>query len=119
MMAADHGHAMETAPKPPAWFDQLAATSTPEDVARVAREFVARWTPEELAQLPRSCRPGNLKFPEEVVDYAFTLVRAHVDGQSANEAITRMATFFAEASWRVAAAMSAREAEEAHNDGTY
>jgi hypothetical protein len=110
---------MDTASNRPGWFDQLAATSTPEDVARVARDFVATWTPQELAQLPRSCRPGSLKFPEEVVDYAFTLVRTHVDGQSENAAISRMATFFAEASWRVAAAMSAREAEEAHNDRAY
>jgi hypothetical protein len=110
---------MEIAPNRSGWFDQLAETTTPEDVARVARDFLATWTPQEIAQLPRSCRPGSLKFPEEVVDYAFTLVRANVDEQSENAAITRMATFFAEASWRVAAAMSSREAEEAHNDRAY
>lgn len=110
---------MESVPKSNSWSDQLASTTTAEDVARVAQDFIATWTPEELATLPSALQPPKMKFPEQVVDYAFTLVRAHVDGQSANDALTRMATFFAEASWRVAAAMSAREAEEAHNDGVY
>ena len=110
---------MESVPQHHAWFDQLAATTSPEDVANVARDFIATWTPGEIAALPRALQPGSMKFPEEVVDYAFTLVRAHVDGGSPNDALTRMATFFSEASWRVAAAMSAREAEEAHNDRVY
>jgi hypothetical protein len=110
---------MEIVPKHHGWFDQLAATTTPEEVVHIARDFVATWTPAEIAALPRALRPGSMKYPEEVVDYAFNLVRAHVDGHTANDAITRMATFFAEASWRVAAAMSAREAEDAHNDRVY
>lgn len=110
---------MEPVPRHHGWFDQLAATTTPEEVARIARDFLATWTPAEIGSLPRALQPGSMKFPEEVVDYAFTLVRAHVDGQTANESMQRMATFFAEASWRVAAAMNARETEEAHNDRAY
>ena len=60
-----------------------------------------------------------MKFPEEVVDYAFMLVRAHVDGTQPDTLLTRMARFFSEASRCVAAAMSAREAEEANNDRAY
>ena len=107
-------------PKSHPWFDQLASAGNPEEVVRVAREYLATWTPEELARLPQSCRPPrNLKFPEEVVDYAFSLVKAHVDDASQNESITAMANFFAEASWRVAAAMSALEAADADNDRAY
>jgi hypothetical protein len=110
---------MESVPRHNSWFDQLAEASSPEDVVRVAQDFIATWTPAEIATLPRALRPGSMKFPEEVVDYAFTLVRADVDSGSRNELVTRMAAFFAEASWRVAAAMSAHESEEAHNDGAY
>jgi len=109
----------DAVPKSLVWFDQLASAVTPDEVARIARDFVATWTPQEIADLPRNLRPGSLKFPEEVVDYAFTLVRAHVDGKTDNDSVTRMATFFSEASWRVAAAMSAREAQEADNDRVF
>src|SRR5690349_3807175 len=101
-------------PKTHLWFDLLAAAGTPEEVVRVARDFLATWTPEEIARLPADCRPPRtLRFAEEVVDYAFSLVKAHVDDASQNEVITRMANFFAEASWRVAAAMSALESANA------
>ena len=42
---------MDTALKPTAWFDLLAAAVTPDDVVRVARDFVATWTPQEIAGL--------------------------------------------------------------------
>ena len=110
----------ETHPRPVAWFDLLAAATTPAEVVRVARDYLATWTPDEIAALPRSCQPpGHLKFPEEIVDYAFGLVKTHCDGVDDHPGVMRMATFFAEASWRVAAAMSAVEAAEARNDAAF
>lgn len=107
-------------PRPVAWFDLLAAATTPAEVVRVARDYLATWTPQEIAALPRPCRPpGQLKFPEEIVDYAFSLVKAHREGDDDHQGVLRMATFFAEASWRVAAAMSAAEAAEAGNDAAF
>jgi hypothetical protein len=107
-------------PKAHSWFDHLAAAGTPDEVVRVAREYLATWSPEEIARLPAECRPPRaLKFPEEVVDYAFALVKSHVNDGSQDEAMTRMASFFAEASWRVAAAMSALESAGADNDTSY
>ena len=107
-------------PRPVAWFDLLAAATTPAEVVGVARDYLATWTPEEIAALPRACRPPRqIKFPEEVVDYAFALVKAHVDTDVEHEGVTRMATFFSEASWRVAAAMSAAALDEAENDDAF
>jgi hypothetical protein len=107
-------------PRSLTWFDQLAAAGTPDEVVRVARDYLATWAPDEIALLPPACRPPrNLKFPEEVVDYAFLLVKAHVSDSVQGEAMTRMANFFAEASWRVAAAMSAQDSAEADNDLRY
>jgi hypothetical protein len=112
--------AQENAPQTLAWFDLLAGATTPQEVVNVARDYLATWTPEEIAALPRSCRPPrSLKFPEEIVDYAFALVKAHLEPGSDASGVTRMATFFAEASWRVAAAMSARETEAARNDAAF
>ena len=110
----------ETQPRAVAWFDLLAAATTPGEVVRVARDYLATWTPGEIAALPRSCQPpGHLKFPEEIVDYAFCLVKAHCDGDDDHQGVMRMATFFAEASWRVAAAMSAVDSTEARNDSAF
>jgi hypothetical protein len=111
--------APNSAPKSLAWFDLLASASTPAEVVNVARDYLATWTPEEIARLPRACRPPrSLKFPEEIVDYAFALVKAHLDADSDSNGVTRMATFFAEASWRVAAAMGNAEVG-ADNDAAF
>ncbi len=109
----------DSVPKSLAWFDLLAAAATPEEVVGIARDFLATWTPEEIAAMPRACRPPNsLKFPEQIVDYAFALVKAHLDSGSDSNGVTRMATFFAEASWRVAAAMGNAEVA-ADNDAAF
>jgi len=107
-------------PLPVAWFDLLAAAATPAEVVRVARDFLATWTPHEIAALPRPCRPPpQIKFPEEIVDYAFALVKAHCDTEVEDDGVVRMATFFSEASWRVAAAMSSAAPEQAENDAAF
>ena len=46
-----------TAPRSLAWFDLLASASTPVEVVNVARDYLATWTPDEIAALPRACRP--------------------------------------------------------------
>ena len=108
-----------TVPRSSPWFDLLAGATTPEEVLNVARDYLATWTPEEIAALPRACRPPRrIKFPEEIVDYAFILVKAHLDVGEDSGAVTRMATFFAEASWRVAAAMGGAEVS-ADNDAAF
>ena len=111
--------APHTVPRSSPWFDLLAAATTPEEVLNVARDYLATWTPEEIASLPRACRPPRrIKFPEEIVDYAFVLVKAHLEAGPDSGAVTRMATFFAEASWRVAAAMGNAEVN-ADNDAAF
>ena len=57
------------------WADLLAAATTPGEVIRVVRDFMATWTPQELAALPADCQPPN-KFglPEDIVLYTFMLV---------------------------------------------
>jgi hypothetical protein len=110
----------DIAPRTAAWFDMLAAATTPDDVVHLARDYLATWTPEEIGALPRACRPPRtIKFPEQIVEYAFALVKAHLDAGADSNGVTRMATFFAEASWRVAAAMSAADGATAGNDEAF
>lgn len=40
-----------------AWFQQIDEAQTVAAVVGAARDYLATWSPEELARLPRSCRP--------------------------------------------------------------
>lgn len=42
------------------WFALIDRSKSPGEVVRVARDFIATWTPEELARIPESCRPGKI-----------------------------------------------------------
>ena len=72
------------------------------------RDFLAGWSPDELAVLPKECRPpARCTTHEEVVLYAFVVARARCDDDQANPALVRMSSFFSEAAKQVAAVMTA------------
>lgn len=48
------------------WFALLDSAKTPFEVLGVARDFMATWTPDELARLPEECRPGKLRDAEDI-----------------------------------------------------
>ena len=90
----------------------LATAMTEEQVLRVVRDFLAGWTPYELALLPRQCRPpARFATCEEVVSYAFAIAQARCNDNEADPSLVRMCSFFSEAAEQVAAVMS--EAEKA------
>ena len=89
-------------PMPTTWQDQLSSASTEAEVVDVARDFIARFTPQEIASLPDPCKPGKIVDGQDVCDYAFALVRHHCDdGQGSTTPMHRLAAFFSNASARV------------------
>jgi hypothetical protein len=89
------------------WAELLATALTPEEVLDITRDFLATWTPYELAALPAHCRPPEVfRSPEEIVLYAFTLVQHHCGPGATDEGVFRMAKFFSDAAQRVALVMS-------------
>lgn len=106
------------------WPELLALASTPQEVVKISLDFFASLTPQEVASLPPDCIPPHrLSEPEQVVDYAFALVRQRCQVENDNSVLFRTANFFSHAARRVAQLMSeaipldAANAPEIKGDG--
>ena len=102
--------------QPLTWRDHLVLAATPERVLAVAQDFLATWSPEELASLPAACRPpARFAVPEDVVLYTFTLVDYRLKQDSEHPGVFRMANFFSEATARVTFLMGQVKLRQAAN----
>ena len=103
--------------EPRTWRDLLADASAPEQVLRVAKDYLATWHPFELAALPAECKPPEyVVAPEDIVNYAFTLVQYQCGPNAGNEDADRLANFFSQAAQRVAILMSRAPQPAAPNE---
>ncbi len=82
------------------WQNAIASAARKSDVVAVARHFLSSWSPEQIAALPRNCRPGEMNEAEDVADYAFILVSEECAADQ-SPALKAMASFFAAASTRL------------------
>jgi hypothetical protein len=82
------------------WHGLLNECMEPPEVVRTVKEYLARWSPEEIAALPEHCRPGRLVDGDDVADYALRLVRAQCAGASAD--LDKLAAFVTSAALRLA-----------------
>jgi hypothetical protein len=97
-----HQHGFDPrAGSPPDWLSLILASSSEAEVASTARDYLATWTPEEIAQLPRDCRPGRIRDGEDIGNLAFRLARAHCFNDE-DEVLEKMMVFFTHASTRIA-----------------
>ena len=81
----------------------IAFAKTPDAIVDAARNFVAQWTPEELAAMPPHLRPRKLVDAEDVNAYAFELLQQQqfaMDPRACPE-VHEMANFFSTASTRL------------------
>lgn len=68
----------------------------------MARDFLARLTPTEIARLPRECRPGKLVDAHDISELAFSLTqRSCARDRISDDNLHRLASFFNEASQRL------------------
>lgn len=101
------------------WFHQLDRASTVAQVIGVSREYLATWHPEELARLPRECRPGRIKSREDIEDLHACLVDEYRGTRLAGEdlsALQKMTSFIVRASIRMAQLDAEAGEEPAHDD---
>jgi len=87
------------------WFSHLERAKNAPEIVSVARDFLASWTPHELALLPPECRPGRLRDAEDVETLHSTLVEAYRVSRSTGkelEALQRLTSFIVRASIRLA-----------------
>ena len=87
---------------PQSWQGRLAAASSVAEVVEIARNFVATFSPADIACLPEVVRPPELVEPQDVSAYAFALVRHYCDDNSGSARLAyRLASFFSSASIRL------------------
>ena len=89
----------------PDWRRHFVAATTEHEVVTLAREHVASWEPQQLANLPEECRPGRIRDGDDISHSAYDLARAHCslryDGEQ-DVLVLRLLAFMSEAAIRVA-----------------
>jgi hypothetical protein len=84
------------------WQGRLDEADTEHELASVARDFLATWTPEEIVQLPKSLRPWKIVDADDVTSYAIQLAQDDEAGDAeAAKLMQRMSGFFSDASFRL------------------
>lgn len=75
------------------------------EVVAVARDYLATWTPKDLAKLPIECRPGRVKSPGDIEQLHASLVDEYHMNRLAGEelsALQRLTSIIVRASVRIA-----------------
>ena len=92
------------------WFQQLDRAENAAGVVEIARDYLATWTPEEIARLPRGCRPGRVRTSSDLVDLHACAVDAYRATRASGEelkALQILTSFLVRASVRLAQLESA------------
>jgi hypothetical protein len=87
------------------WSRQIDAATSASEVVAIARDYLATWTPKELAKLPRECRPGRVKSPGDLEQLHASLVEEYRQSRLAGDelsALQRLTSFVVRASVRLA-----------------
>ena len=84
------------------WQDRLSQAERTEDVLGIVIEFLATWSPEEMAKLPDACRPGEVRTAADVSECAYALAQCRLSGEERSDEFQRMASFFTSAAQRLA-----------------
>lgn len=95
-------------------FKQIDAAKSPHEVVAVIRDYLASWTPDELAKLPVQCRPGRVKDAQDIEQLHMNLVEEYGRNRLAGEALSalqRMTSFIVRASVRIAQLASEHEGD--------
>lgn len=87
----------------PRYDTRLNGAQTAEDVVHAARDYLADWSPADLARMPPHLRPRKIVDAEDVNAYAFDLLQQQqfaMDPRTSPE-VHEMANFFSCASMRL------------------
>ena len=101
------------------WLHQLDRATTLDQIVAIARDYLATWTPEEIARLPRACRPGRLREPEDIEELHSCSVDAYRTTRASGAELTALqllTSFIVHASQRIASLRGADAAERDVSD---
>lgn len=87
------------------WHRQIDDAKSVADVVSIARDFVATWTPQELASLPAECRPGKIRDESDIADLHARLAEEYRVTRASGDELTtlqRLTSFMVRTSVRIA-----------------
>lgn len=62
------------------WHQAISQARSRRELLAVMRDYVARWSPEEWARIPRSCRPERIKDLDDIQHWFRCLADEWVGG---------------------------------------
>ena len=65
---------------PPDWRGVIRSAASEEELVAITRDYLACWSPEEIARLPIECRPGRVRDGQDIGRWAFELTSSHLGG---------------------------------------
>ena len=90
------------------WYRLIDSAKSSLEVVAIARDYIATWSPEELARLPASARPGRLRDERDLEELHERLVDEYRNSRASGaalEALQKFTSFMVRASIRVAELM--------------
>lgn len=100
---------------PPDWRSVIHNAATEEELVSVTRDYLACWSPEEIARLPAECRPGRVRDGQDIGQWAFELTSCHLARRASpgdEPLLLKMMLFVNEAAERLAKLQGARRTAE-------
>ena len=102
---------------PVTWSDLIEAATTTREVMDTVRNYLDLWDSRQIEALPPPCRPPvHFIQPEDVVNYAFEVVRHHCGAGSGDPNVAHLAAFIGNAARRIAVLMGDRSRPMAANE---
>ena len=72
------------------WFQQLERAGGMAEVVSIARDYFSTWSPEEIARLPRACRPGRIRVAEDLEELNASAVEAYRSTRASGDELTAL-----------------------------
>jgi hypothetical protein len=90
------------------WEEKVDLADNESEVIQVARDYMAKLEPWEIAHLPVSCQPRKLMNANDVSEYAFDLMCYERDNELTGPLLQRLSCFYSRAAIRLSQLMQAK-----------
>jgi hypothetical protein len=72
------------------WHRQIDDAASVAEVVSIARDFLATWTPQELARLPAECRPGKIRDESDIAELHARLAEEYRTTRASGDELTTL-----------------------------
>jgi hypothetical protein len=72
------------------WHHQIDDAKSVAEVVSITRDFLATWTPNELAHLPAHCRPGKIRDESDIAELHSRLAEEYRATRASGDELTTL-----------------------------